>query len=101
MKDLTMKEIFEKAKKKKISHNINEKTLEIIDEMAKITGMNRTQILDGIIMSGIKAQTNYNIKTWELLKKDKEFKDKKERIKELLGKIREFKKKWTIDNIPS
>ena len=101
MKDLTMKEIFEKAKKKKISHNINEKTLEMIDELAKITGVGRTKILDGIILSGIKSQINYMIKTWELLKKDKKFKDRKKRIEELLGKIEEFKKKWTIDDIPS
>ena len=101
MKDLTMKEVFEKAKKKKISHNINEKTLEMIDEMSNITGTTRTQMLDAIIFSGVKAQTNFMIKSWEIFKKDKKFEAKKEKIEELLGKLKEFKKKWTIDSIPS
>lgn len=101
MKDITMKEIFENAEKKKISYNINEKTLEMIDELANILGLTRTNILDSIIFSGIKSQTNYLIKTWEDMKKIKEHESKKEKIDELLKKIKEFKKKWTVDNIPS
>ena len=101
MTDLTMKEIFEKAEKKKISYNINEKVLEMIDEMAKITGLNRTQILDALMFSGIKAQINFMIREWEKLLKNKEYESKKKRIEEMLGKIKEFKKKWTIDDIAS
>ena len=99
MKETTMKEIFEKTKTKKISHNINEKTLEMIDELAKITGNTRTNILDAVIFSGIKSQTNFMIKSWEGFKKDKKYKEKI--INDLLEKIRKFKKKWTIDDIPS
>ena len=101
MKDLTMKEAFENARTKKISHNINEKTLEMIDEMSKITGMTRTQMLDAILFSGVKAQTNFMIKSWEVFKKDKKLKAKREKIEELLGKLKKFKEKWTIDSIPS
>ena len=96
-----MKEIFESTKIKKISYNINEKTLEMIDELAKITEVDRTRILDAITFSGVKAQTNFLIKGWEKLRKDKKFEDKKQKIDRLLKKIREFKKKWTIDEIPS
>ena len=101
MKDLTMKEAFENARTKKISHNINEKTLEMIDEMSKITVMTRTQMLDAILFSGVKAQTNFMIKSWEVFKKDRKFENQKVKIEELLGKMKEFKKKWTIDDIPS
>ena len=96
-----MKEIFEKTKTKKISHNINEKTLEMIDELAKITESDRTKILNAIIFSGIKSQTNFMIKEWENLLKQREYKSKKKRIGGLLEKIKNFKKKWTINEIPS
>ena len=101
MDELTMKKILENAKTQKISHNINEKTLEMVDGLSKITGTTRTQMLDAVIVSGIKAQTNFIIKHFEKLKKDKKFEDKKRKIEELLGKVKEFKKKWTIGDIPS
>ena len=101
MDELTMKKILENVKTKKISHNLNEKTLEMVDELSKITGTTRTQILDAVIISGIKAQTNFIIRHFENFKNDKKSGDKKEKIKELLGKMKEFKKKWTIDIIPS
>ncbi len=101
MDELTMKKLLENAKTKKISHNLNEKTLEMVDGLSKITGTTRTQMLDAVIVSGIKAQVNYMIKYWERYKKDKNFEGKKEKIGELLEKVKEFKKKWTIDMIPS
>lgn len=101
MEDITLKEIFEDSRKKKISYNINEKTLEMIDDLAKTLGLNRTSVLDAIIFSGIKSQINYMIKNWEKIRKDKDYENKKEKIDELLKKIKYFKKKWTIDEIPS
>ncbi|MEK6827686.1 MAG: hypothetical protein AABX99_04350 [Nanoarchaeota archaeon] len=104
MKTITLKEIFEKAKRKKISYDINEKTLEMIDEMVKILGISRSQLLDSLMFSGIWAQTNFCLKEWERMKKDNlkdlVHKEKKEEIEKMMKKMEEFKKKWTIDDIP-
>lgn len=101
MKDISMKEIFENSKRKKISYDINEKSLEMIDEMASIMGITRSKIFDALVFSGIKAQVNFNLKTWESMKKDKKYEDRKWKIEELIKKLQNFKKKWTIDDIPS
>ena len=96
-----LKKAFEEAEIKKISMNINKKTLEVIDDLTKIFETTRTQTIAAIIMSGLKAQTNYTEKTWKNMKKDKNFVDKKRRIEQKLRELEKFKKKWKIDMVPS
>ena len=96
-----LKKTFESSKMKKISLNINEKTLEMIYDMCKVYGLDRTKMIAGIIMSGIKGQTNFTEKTWNNFIKDKEYKDKKKLIEGKLKELESFKKKWYIDTIPS
>jgi hypothetical protein len=96
-----IRNILSNKKTKKISYNIHEENLKMIDELAKIVGMTRTQILDALIVSGTKAQVNYMIGVWAVLKRDKKYKDKKKRVNELLKKMIEFKSKWKIEEILS
>ena len=102
MKEITIKDAFEKEKKSKISYNVYEKTLEMIDELAEILGITRTQMLDFLIVSGTKSQTNYMIKIWEEGAKDKKYqeKEKQDKIKKKIKQLEDFKKKWDIDNFP-
>lgn len=95
-----MKEILQRAKKKNVSCNLNERILEMVDEMAKILGASRSETLDVLIFSGLWAHTTFSIKTWESEKKKKEYEGKRERIEEVIRKIREFKKKWEISDSP-
>ncbi|MBS3076918.1 hypothetical protein J4233_01465 [Candidatus Pacearchaeota archaeon] len=97
MKPEDIRKAFEKAKTKKISMNVNEKYLEMIDELARIHDMDRTKIIEALIPAGIKFQTEFSEKTWKKFLEDKEYSDKKELIKNKLKEIEQFKKKWAID----
>jgi hypothetical protein len=103
MKEITIKDAFEKEKKSKISYNVYENTLKMIDELAEILGITRTQMLDFLIVSGIKSQTNFMIKTWEEGAKDKKYqeKEKQEKIKKKIKTLEEFKKRWNVDEFLS
>ena len=92
--------IIDNLETKKISLNIDENILKMIDEFAKIQKTNRTQILSAVIPTGIKYQVDYNIITWEKLKKDKNYQAKKEKINKLINENKNFKKKWSLDLIP-
>lgn len=96
-----LKKAFGNAKIKKVSFNINEKTLEMVDGLKKIYGTDRTNTIGAIIMSGIKAQTNFTEKLWKVWVNDKKYVDKKKLITKKLKEIKEFKKKWKVDTIPS
>jgi len=98
MDNLTLKNILSKAEKKKISYNVNEKTLEMVDELAGILGASRSQMLDSLIVSGIWAHTTFSIKTWESEKKKKEYRDRIEKIEEIIKKMKEFRKRWNISD---
>lgn len=99
-------DMFQKAKRKKISLDINEKNLEMIDELAKILGVKRSKVLDSLIICGVWADVKYCIQIWENMKKkktSKEYKDKekREKIEKLIGELKKFKKKWNLGDIPS
>lgn len=95
MEEITLKKILEKAKRKKISYDVNEKTLEMIDEMAGILEISRSKMMDALLISGILAHTNLAIEEWESMK-NQEDKNEKKRISEVVDKIKRFKKKWDI-----
>ena len=100
MKDITTTAL-EEVKRKKISYDILEQNLIMVDELAKIVSCTRAQILDSIIFPGTISQTDLMIKTWEKWVKDKNIeKKKKEKLKKLLKETKEFKKKWGFDQFP-
>jgi hypothetical protein len=95
-----LKKAFEKAKTKKISVNINEKTLDMIDELAAIPGMTRTQMIDALVSAGFVYETEFLEKSWKKFLKDKKYIDKKDLLNGLLGKLGKFKEKWHVEEIP-
>jgi hypothetical protein len=87
--NLELENIFGKVKLKKISINVEEKTLKKIDELAQITGNTRTDLLVSIIDLGIEPQIRLIINVWENMKKDEKYsKD----IKTINKKLNEIKK---------
>lgn len=95
-----LKKAFEKAGTKKISMNLNEKTLEMIDELAQIPGINRSQMVDALISAGFVYQTEFFEKAWKNFLKDKKYSDKQDSLKSLLKKLEKFKEKWHVEEIP-
>lgn len=64
MEDTIDNELFKnilKRKSKKISLNIDVKTLGRIDEIAKIMRINRTVIIEGILLANLKSYLKYLI----------------------------------------
>lgn len=96
-----LKKAFADVKIKKVSFNINEKTLQMVDELKRIYETDRTNTLGSLIMSGIKAQIEFTEKMWKKWLTDKEYSDKKILIKKKLEEIKKFKNKWKVNTIPS
>lgn len=97
MKTEDLAKAIENAKTKKISMNLKEETLEIIDELSEILTLNRTKTIEALISAGIKFQTEFSAKTWKKFLDQKEYSEKKELIKTKLKEIEQFRKKWKID----
>ena len=87
--NLELEKVFGKIKFRKISINIEDKTLEKVDKLAKISGNTRTDMLGSIIDVGIEPQIDLIIKTWENMRRDKKY---SENIKNINEKIDEIKK---------
>jgi hypothetical protein len=103
MTDITTKAVEWSEKKKKISYDIDEKMLNMLDEMAGITHCTRAQVLDAIIFPGARAQTEIMLKLWKEWIKDKKFegKEKQEMIKKIIKDTEAFKKKWGFGEFTS
>ena len=86
---------------KKISFDANEKTLSMIDELAKIESLSRSKILNAILFVGVVSHTNAIVKEWAHMKKDgmKDLvhKENEKEIEEVMKKLEKFRKKWGID----
>ena len=93
------KKIFEKNGTKKISLDVNKDLLEIVDKMAKIFEMNRSQIVHSLLNFGIKEQTSMAEEMWSLWLKKEKFPNKKEIAQKKLKDLKDFKKKYNIENI--
>lgn len=95
--------LLQRAKTKKISCDINEKTLNMVDELAKIQNLSRSKILDVLLFAGVVTHINSTIEEWNRMKKDglKDLvhKENEKEIEEVIKKIEKFKKKWAIDKI--
>ena len=88
--NLELEKIFGKTNFRKVSININEKTLMKVDKLAKISGNTRTDMLASIIDIGIEPQIKLITKIWENMKKDKKYADNLKDINEKIGEIKKF-----------
>lgn len=83
-----------KMNTKKISLNIDEKTLKIIEDLAELTESNRTIILLAILEQGISNFVQFLDKEWTKLKK--EGKGDSKTIDELKKKLVLLNERWKI-----
>lgn len=97
--NLNLGKTFGRPVMKKISLNMEKENLKMIDELAKITGNTRTELLSSIIYLGIKPQIEIIAKIWRNMKKDKKYSKNIKNINECIKKIEEFKKKWDLKEI--
>ena len=94
-----LRKIFEKKGTKKISLNMNKELLEIVDDMAKVFEMNRSQIIFTLLKFGVKEQVSITEDMWNLWLKKERFPNKKGIIQKKLKELKSFKDKWDIENI--
>ena len=85
-----MEKIF-KSKKKKISMDISEEFLNIIDELATLTKSSRTAILEAVISRGIFPYFNLLENLWKNYLKEEKNEKLKKRIKNLLKELKKIK----------
>lgn len=82
---------------KKISLNMNDEILEIIDSLAEITKTNRTIVIGAILGKGISPYFRYLQESWQEHLKDKSLDEKKKKIiSKALEDLKNLEKsKWT------
>ncbi len=85
---------------KKISLDLNEEILEIIDKLAKLTKTNRTVIIGALIGQGMSPYFRYLEKTWKGFLDEKKFDEKKKKlIKETLQNLKKIEiNMWDPDH---
>ena len=101
MEDIAIKAMNWSKKRKKISYDIDVDTLGMIDEFAEVTKLTRSEILDSVIYPGVRAQVETMLGMWKALIKDEKYREKQERIKELIKGVESYKKKWKFDEFPA
>lgn len=89
--NLELEKVFGKTKFRKISINIEDKTLDRVDKLAKISGNTRTDMLGSIIDVGIEPQIDLITKVWENMKKNKKYSNNIKSINEKLDEIKKLK----------
>jgi len=96
-KDIEYNKFFEK--KKKISFDTNDKFLEIMDELVKLTHNNRTVIINALIGSGMSPFFKTMEDTWKKSLKEYEGKGKekfKKSMKKIMEDLKKLKKEYHI-----
>ena len=83
---------------KKISINLDESTLLMIDELAGGLKTTRTMIINGLIGQGMKKFVSNLRFQWNNMKKEGRKDPKK--VDNLLKFLSDFEKKWQVDNFP-
>ena len=86
----------ESIKKDKITLNLEENTVAMVDELAEISKTNREMMICALIGKGIKELVEDMSKSWEKIAAEKN--DAK--AKSLVAKIKAFEKKWDIQKFP-
>ncbi len=100
MEEKITSKVFEDSKKK-ISYDISTRTLEMIDELAEITHLNRSMVLDSIFIPGIEFQANFMLETWKSWGKDPRYQDreKQDKLKKLIKDLENFQNKWDLNKM--
>ncbi|MBD3252331.1 hypothetical protein GF386_01220 [Candidatus Pacearchaeota archaeon] len=103
MHELT-KKIFGEESIKKISLNLDSKTLELVDDLAKLSKANRTIVIHLLIQKGIKNYIRDLEKTWQEIKLNNfivtdnhKIPLSKEQLKKLdnsMDELKKLKEKW-------
>ena len=95
--EITYKNPFDNMKK--ISLDVNEEILEIIDELVKLTKTSRTVVMGAIIGKGMSPYFRYLESTWKgFLNEGKFDEKKKKKIKETLQSLKNLEiSKWNPD----
>jgi len=83
-----------KVNTKKISLNIEEKSLKIIDDLAELAEANRTVIFLAILEKGIPNFVQFLNQEWKKYEKSEKTDTKK--VKEMQEKLSNFRRKWKI-----
>ncbi|MBU2458898.1 MAG: hypothetical protein KKB29_00860 [Nanoarchaeota archaeon] len=91
-------------KRKKVSLNLFEGHLQVLDELATLTKTNRETMIDAVLSTGILSYLNYIEKTWARILKDKKYKENEvihREIKNLLNGLKKIKSKykWLDSNL--
>jgi hypothetical protein len=99
-----VKEFYEKQigynkffeKKKKISFDINDRFLEIIDKVAKLTNNSRTVTVNALIGAGMAPCFQLWEKTWKEFLNDKRYEKIKPSIEKLIKNLKKLKEEYQI-----
>jgi len=83
-----------KTDTKKISINVEEKLLKMVDDLAELTEANRTVVISIILEQGIPNFVQFLSKGWNEL--GKAGKGDAKKVKELQEKLVLIKKKWNL-----
>lgn len=85
---------------KKISLDVNEEFLEIIDDLVKLTKTSRTVIIGALIGKGMSPYFRYLESAWKEFLNEKKFDEKKKKlIKEVLQGLKNLEiSKWDPDH---
>ena len=98
MKPEYLEKYLEEIQTKKISVNLDEKTLNLIDDLSEIVGTTRTNIISALLGYGIKKYVDMLEKIWANMKKDRKY--NKEKLDKKLEKLQKFKKKYEVEKFP-
>ena len=92
-----MEKIYKKPleKKKKISIDLNDECLQVIDELAKLTKNSRTVIIEALIFRGTFPFLEYLEKSWKKFLDEGKYKKIEEEIKGLIKDLKKIKSKHT------
>jgi glycerol-3-phosphate responsive antiterminator len=77
--------------KKKISLNLDENLLSLVEDMAKLSKTNKTMMIEAFVYRGIANQMRYMEETWIKMKSNPSVDQKK--VKQVLQELQEIKKK--------
>ena len=85
-------------KKKKISFDLNEELLEVVDGLAVISKNHRSAIIEALIGRGMIPFVDYLEKTWKRYLVDKKYEKIKPEMEKLIKDLKKFKEKHELLN---
>ena len=84
-------------KEKKVSFNLDQRIIDLIDEVADTTKTNRTAIVTAICKDGLPNYLDFLLKEWNSLLNNPKYGDKKDTIQSCIKSVKKIKEKvyWT------